>query len=337
MLYGQVPWSDSASTGASLPTEEIAFIEKELEGRIWPVSFLWSFRRRQESRSRQREPQRTSPFTLGALECAASCFIGLPRGYLAWTVARDDRGGKTMISRLDHILTISLVLGIFPVLLQGCGEKPAPAAIEKALVRSDDIKKRLEEPISPLPGARFIQSQGGQTTREPMRFTFNGESQRNGEYGRIQLGKSFAMDVASLDFSQLRQEALKIAPGHLNSTMKADFDRLKKWDDVASAAKDHQDALLSEFMAATILHFADSFSGLGLRLQPLSDWYDQAGPGCSYVLTDPEGANVIDITIWFGIPQARAYVTLAYIAHYNGKPSEVRFAEASPWGTHRTP
>lgn len=238
-----------------------------------------------------------------------------------------------MISRL-RLRSAGLVLGLLPVLLQACGEKPAPVAPEKALVRSDDIKKRMEEPVSPLPGARFIRRMGGEPTTGPLHLHFSGQSQRNGTYGKTQKGASFVMDLAGLDVSALHQEALKIAPGQLNPTVKDSF---KTWDDVASAAKDGQGAQLSEFMTAAALHFADSFSGLGLRLEPLSDWEDKAGAGCSYVLSDPEGANVIDITMSFAIPQARAYVAIAYLAHYNGKPAEVSFAEASPWGTRRSP
>src|SRR5579862_7167652 len=79
-------------------------------------------------------------------------------------ISVDKREGRMTIRGLLELRSIPLALGLLTGLLQACGEKPAPAVPEKALVRSDTIKKRLEEPILPLPGARFIRTDGGEPT-----------------------------------------------------------------------------------------------------------------------------------------------------------------------------
>lgn len=228
---------------------------------------------------------------------------------------------------------LRVALAIAPFVLLGCNRKPQTAAPDQALLRSESLRKRLEDPIPPLPGAAFMKDHLTAPVSNPMRFHFFGSHQRSGSYAKDQTGTSLILDVSGLDIPALYKEALTIAPGHLNITMKPSFDRLKRWDDVGVALKENRGALVSEFMTACALHFADFFSGLGLQIRRFAESYDPAIATCSYLLSDPEGANLVLLTLSFGIPQARVTATISCLTHDSGPPEGMKFPDASTWGT----
>lgn len=219
--------------------------------------------------------------------------------------------------------------------LQGCDEAPQAPLASPGPARAAAILQRLDQdPLAAPTGTRFIATTPGESEKGPVLPRFSGERHRNGPYGRNQLGASLALDLSGLDIPRLLGRANEIAPGQMDGPAKAGAVGLRRWEDLLAAPKQDGEALLLHVTRATALHFADAYSGLGLGMVLLSARSGPTDCALTYALADPEGANVILLNVWIGLPHAKAFVSLSYVAHFNGPPP-ASFPPAAAWGTRK--
>jgi hypothetical protein len=201
--------------------------------------------------------------------------------------------------------------------LQAC-DRPAPPTAAPQIATSDAILARLKEPIEPAPGARFA----GSAHARPVVGSFSGVQTREAYQTT-----GFALGLEALDVAEVFSRARKIDPQF------AAPEGFTKWNQLAERLK-RGNVELDRLAYALALHYADQFSGLGLRRDHHGIWNSDEAAAYAVVLSDLTGANVVRVEAWVSVPESRAFVSFAYFAHSGER--NVRASGPPPaWGTRK--